>query len=156
MCLQKNKMIWKIITNFRRWILWRVTVILEKESWGIRISLNTMKSVRVFNEILLIVSRLFLKKKKKESITIMNTLWNLLNNVLGKERKLPTMDSLRVTIVPFGKSWGTISSIKHCRQLSKCLMLRIHKNSRSLSHKEKLKIKKWIKILKVINLKNQY
>ena len=77
----------------------------------------------------------------------------MLNDVLKNGRELPTTDSLRVTVVLFEKSWGTISSIKRCRQLSKCLMLRIHKNSRSLSHKEKLKIEKWIKFLKVINLK---
>ena len=81
----------------------------------------------------------------------------MLNGVLEKGCKLPTTDSLRVTIVPFGKSWGTISSIKHCRQLSKYLMLQIHKkNYRSLSHKKKLKVKKKVEIFKVINFKNQY
>ena len=58
----KNKInILEIIVNFQRRILGRVTVVLEKESWGIRISLNIMKSVQVFNEILLIGSRLFQK-----------------------------------------------------------------------------------------------
>ena len=30
----------------------RVTVVLKKESWGIRISLNIMRSTQVFNEVL--------------------------------------------------------------------------------------------------------
>ena len=59
---KKNKKnIFEIYEDFRRRILGRVTVVLEKESWGIRISLNTTKSVQVFNEIILIGSRLFLK-----------------------------------------------------------------------------------------------
>ena len=53
--------IFEINVDFRRRILGRVTVVLEKESWGIRISLNTTKSVQVFNEILLISSCYILK-----------------------------------------------------------------------------------------------
>ena len=60
--MRNFKWFWNMVTNFRRWILWRVTVVLEKESWGIRISLNTTISVQVFNEILLISSCLSSKK----------------------------------------------------------------------------------------------
>ena len=81
--------------DFRRRILGRVTVVIEKESWSIRISLNTTKSVRVFNEILLIDSCLFQKSHNNKY-----SFKNLLNSVLEKECELPTTDSLQVIVVP--------------------------------------------------------
>ena len=139
--LQKNKInnFLKINVDLRQQILWWVTIVLEKEFWGIRISLNIPKSVRVFNEVLLKGSHLFLKNP----ITIINILSKFTKRLFGKKTWI-TNDGFPTSYnCSIGKSWDTISSIKYCRQFSKFLMLWIHKNSRSLSHKEKLKIKKW-------------
>ena len=82
----------KIIVDLRRRIFWRVTVVLEEESWGIRISLNTTISIRVFNEILLIGFCLLSKKthNKKKNIFLNDSL----NVVWEREHELPTTDSL--------------------------------------------------------------
>ena len=47
-----SKWFWNKVTNFRRRILLRVTLVFVKESLGIRISLNIMRSTQIFNEIL--------------------------------------------------------------------------------------------------------
>ena len=41
-----------MISNLRRWTLLWVTLVSVKESWGIRILLNIMRSTQIFNEIL--------------------------------------------------------------------------------------------------------
>ena len=69
----------KISVDFRRRILWRVTVVLEKESWGIRISLNTTISIQVFNVILLISPCLY--SEERNTIFFKNI---LLNVILGE------------------------------------------------------------------------
>ena len=49
----RNEMIrFKMDANFRRRISLRVIVVSVKESRGIRISLNVMRSTQIFNEIL--------------------------------------------------------------------------------------------------------
>ena len=49
----RNEMIrFKMDANFRRQIPLRVTIISVKESRGIRITLNVMRSTQIFNEIL--------------------------------------------------------------------------------------------------------
>ena len=52
----------KINVDFRWQTLLRVTLVFVKESWGIRISLNTMRSTQVFNEILYKNSYFILKR----------------------------------------------------------------------------------------------
>ena len=80
---------WFLVTNFRQRIVWRVTIVLEKESWGIRISLNTMISIQVFNETLLISSCLSSKK-----ITRINFLKYFVKCHFGEGTQLPMTDSL--------------------------------------------------------------
>ena len=52
--------------NFRRQILLYVTVVSLKESHGIRISLNVMRSTQIFNEVLYknsyFISKMCIKK----------------------------------------------------------------------------------------------
>ena len=57
----------------------------------------------------------------------------------------------RVTVVLEWESWGTISSIKHCRQLSICLMLWIQKFSFTIPQKEINKNRRNKKSFKVID-----
>ena len=51
-----------INVNFRRWIPLYVTVVSLKESRGIRVSLNVMRSTQIFNEVL--YKNSYLSKKK--------------------------------------------------------------------------------------------
>ena len=65
-------MIFENGTNFRRRTLLRVTLVFVKESSGIRISLNIMRSTQVFNEILcksLNLSQRGVKQKCQKLIT---------------------------------------------------------------------------------------
>ena len=48
-CLRNKE--FDIDTNFWRHILLCVTVVFVKESWGIRTSLNVVRSTQIFNEI---------------------------------------------------------------------------------------------------------
>ena len=92
-----------------------------KKSWGIRISLNTTKSIQVFNEILLISFCYLLKNTTRIFFIIVKCRF-------GEGTRITDdgfFDELQLSSNK--KSWGTISSIKLCRQLSMCLILRIQK-----------------------------
>ena len=128
----QTKQFQNIVTNFWRRILWRVTVVLEKESWDIRISLNTTISVQVFNEVLLISFCLSSKNK----ITRIIFKWFAKITFWKRDVNYRWWILWRVTVVLEWESWGTSSSIKRCRQLSICLMLRIQKFSFTIPQRE--------------------
>ena len=95
---------WKFLTTD----LLRVTLVSVKESWGIRISLNAIRSTQVFNEILFYLKVIFNKnvenKFRQNKFLIM-----FLNYIC----EFPKMDSYYVTVVSGRKSWGTICRIKY-------------------------------------------
>ena len=61
-CEILNKMIFEIELGISDDGSLRVTLVFVKESWGIRISLNTIRSTQVFNEILWKI-RIFIVKR---------------------------------------------------------------------------------------------
>ena len=90
-----------------------VTVVSGRESWGIRISLNIMRSTQVFNEVLYRNSYFILKKifnKNAENEFRQNKFLKMLSDCTCE---FPKMDSYYVTVVSGRKSWGTIGRIKH-------------------------------------------
>ena len=108
--IYKNKINvpFKINMNFQRRTLLRVTLVFVKESWDIKISLNTMRSTQVFNKILYKNSYFILKR----CLIKMPKINNNKNEFLDYMWKFPTMDSYCVTLVPGRKSWGMIIRIK--------------------------------------------
>ena len=92
--------------------LLRVTLVSVKESWGIRISLNIMRSTQVFNDVLYKNSYFILKKifnKSAENEFRQNRFLIIFSDYTCKFLKT---DSYCVTLVPGRKSWGMISRIK--------------------------------------------
>ena len=90
----------------------RVTLVFVKGSWGIRISLNTMRSTQVFNEILYKNSYFILKRyliKNAENEFRQNKFLMFSDYTC----EFPRMDSYYVTVVSGRKSWGTICHIKY-------------------------------------------
>ena len=93
--------------------LLRVTLVSVKESWGIRISLNIMRSTQVFNDVLYKNSYFILKKifnKNAENEFRQNRFLIIFSDYTCEFSK---MDSYYVTAVSGRKSWGTIGRIKY-------------------------------------------
>ena len=93
--------------------LLRVTLVSVKESWGIRISLNIMRSTQVFNEVLYKSSYFILKRyliKNVENGFRENKFLIMFSDYTCE---FPKMDSYYVTVVSGRKSWGTICRIKY-------------------------------------------
>ena len=91
----------------------RVTLVSVKESWGIRISLNIMRSTQVFNEVLYKNSYFILKGyliKNVENGFRQNKFLMIFSDYTCE---FPKMDSYYVTVVSGRKSWGMICRIKY-------------------------------------------
>ena len=91
-----------INVNFRRRIPLYVTVVSLKESRGIRISLNVVRSTQIFNEVLyknsyFISKRCVIKMSKILLIINLIIFWTI-------RVEFPTMDSYYVTLVSGRKS----------------------------------------------------
>ena len=71
-CEISNKTILECSHEFPMTDLLRVTLVSVKESWGIRISLNIMRSTQVFNEILYENSYFYRKKMFNKNAKKMN------------------------------------------------------------------------------------